>query len=91
MLLSLKGRSNESWKKSVYKSDEQNNGASDVIHVKGKQGDKTSSDINSREHRNPTLGQGEAIEEGLKFVHRKAYPKSAIQLRFQDGCTKEFT
>ena len=48
----------------MYKSDEQNDGASDVIHVKGKQGDKTSSNINSRKHRNPTLGQGDASEEG---------------------------
>ena len=53
----------------MYKSDEQNDGASDVIHVKGKQEDKSSSNINSREHRNPTLGQGEAIEEDLKFVY----------------------
>ena len=46
----------------MHKSDEQNDGASDVIHVKGMQEDKSSSNINSREHRNPTLGQGEASE-----------------------------
>ena len=53
----------------MYKSDGQNDGASDVIHVKGKQEDKSSSNVNSREHRNPTLGQGEAMEEDLKVVY----------------------
>ena len=71
MLLSLKGRSDERVERNqCTKSDEQNDGAGDVIHVKGKQKDKSCSNVNSREHRNPTLGQDEAIEEGPRFVYR---------------------